>query len=193
MAHSTHLRADEAALLVIDVQEKLIVKIPGAEELIRNIAFLIDGACLLDVPVMATEQYPKGLGPTVAALAERLPERPDKTAFSSCAIAAVPEGFRRLRRARIVLAGIESHVCVLNTALDLLAADFRVYLPVDALASRYAVDHETALRRLESAGAILTTVETVIFEMTGGSAHPRFKKISALVRERLQTPPPPPS
>jgi nicotinamidase-related amidase len=186
MAHPTHLRADEAALLVIDVQEKLIVKIPGAQSLIRNIAFLIDGARLLNVPVLATEQYPKGLGPTVAELAERLPERPDKVAFSSCAIAGVPEGFRRLGRSRIVLAGIESHVCVLNTALDLLTADFRVYLPIDALASRFAVDHETALRRLEKAGAILTTAETVLFEMTGGADHPQFKRISALVRERAQ-------
>ncbi len=77
-------------------------------------------------------------------------------------------------------------MCVLNTALDLLAADFRVYLPVDALASRFAIDHETALRRLENAGAILTTVETVVFEMTAGPDHPQFKKISALVRERMQ-------
>jgi nicotinamidase-related amidase len=186
MAHPTHLRDGEAAVLVIDVQEKLIVKIPSAETLIRNIAFLIDGARLLSVPVMATEQYPKGLGPTVAALAERLPERPQKLAFSSCALASVPDGFRRLGRSRIILAGIESHVCVLNTALDLLAADFRVYLPVDALASRFAIDHETALRRLEKVGAILTTVETVLFEMTGGADHPQFKKVSALVRERMQ-------
>jgi nicotinamidase-related amidase len=186
MAHPTQLLAGEAALLIIDVQEKLVVKIPGAEALVRNIAFLIDGARLLSAPVQATEQYPKGLGPTVAALAERLPERPQKVAFSSCAIAGVPASFRRLGRSRIVLAGIESHVCVLNTALDLLAADFRVYLPVDALASRFAVDHETALRRLENAGAILTTVETVVFEMTGGADHPQFKKISALVRERME-------
>jgi nicotinamidase-related amidase len=187
MPHPTHLLADEAALLVIDVQEKLTVTIPGAETLIRNIAFLIDGASLLSVPVMATEQYPKGLGPTVAALAERLPERPQKLAFSSCAIASVPDGFRRLGRSRIILAGIESHVCVLNTALDLLATDFRVYLPVDGLASRFTIDHETALRRLEKAGAILTTVETVLFEMTGGADHPQFKKISALVREHMQS------
>ena len=79
MPHPTHLMANEAALLVIDVQEKLMVKIPGAAGLVRNIAFLIDGARLLDVPVTATEQYPKGLGPTVSELAQRLPERPDKT------------------------------------------------------------------------------------------------------------------
>ena len=146
MPHPTQLLAHEAALLVIDVQEKLIVKISGAAAMVHNIAFLIDGARLLNVPVAATEQYPKGLGPTVAQLAERLPDRPHKVAFSSCAIASVPEAFRRQGRSRIVLAGIESHVCVLNTALDLLAAGFRVYLAVDALGSRFAIDHETALR-----------------------------------------------
>jgi nicotinamidase-related amidase len=184
MSHPTHLLAHEAALLVIDVQEKLMVKIPGAAAIVRNIAFLIDGARLLEVPVSATEQYPKGLGPTVPELAQRLPERPDKVAFSSCAIPAVPEGFRHKGRSQIVLTGIECHVCVLNTALDLLAADFRVYLAADAVGSRFAVDQEIALRRLERAGVILTTVETALFEMTGGASHPRFKQISALVRER---------
>jgi nicotinamidase-related amidase len=187
MRHPTQLVPDEAALLVIDVQEKLLVKIPDAARLVTNIAFLIDGAKLLDVPVTATEQYPKGLGPTAADLAKRVPERPDKVAFSCCAIPSVIDGFRRQGRARIILAGIESHVCVLNTALDLLAADFRVYLAVDALASRFAIDHETALRRLEKAGAILTTAETALFEMTGGASHPRFKQISALVQERMKS------
>jgi nicotinamidase-related amidase len=186
MPHATQLMVDEATLLVIDVQEKLLAKIPDAARLVANIAFLIDGAKLLDVPATATEQYPKGLGPTAPELAKRLPERPEKTAFSCCAIPSVIEGFRRQKRSRIILAGIESHVCVLNTALDLLALDFRVYLPIDAVASRFAVDHETALRRLEKAGAILTTVETALFEMTGGAAHPRFKQISALVQERMK-------
>lgn len=186
MPHPTHLVADETALLVIDVQEKLMVKIPGAAGLVRNIAFLIDGARLLDVPVAATEQYPKGLGPTVPELAQRLPERPDKVAFSSCAVPSVLGGFRRQGRSRIVLAGIESHVCVLNTALDLLAAECRVYLAVDALGSRFAIDHETALRRLEKAGAILTTVETALFEMVGGAGHAKFKQVSALVQERMK-------
>src|ERR1700730_5601106 len=108
MPHPTHLIAPEAALLVIDVQEKLMAKIPGAATLVRNIAFLIDGVRLLDVPVSATEQYPKGLGPTVPELAERLPERPDKVAFSCCAIPSVVEGFHKAGRPKVVLAGIET-------------------------------------------------------------------------------------
>ncbi len=186
MKHSTHLSAPESALLVIDVQEKLMVKIPGAQNVTLNIAFLLDVARLLSVETAATEQYPKGLGPTVAPLAQRLPSRPDKLAFSSCAVPNLLDGFRARGRTKIVLTGIEAHVCVLQTTLDLLAAKFQVYLAVDALASRYAIDREIALRRLEQAGAIVTTVETCAFEWLGGSNHPQFKAVSALVQERMK-------
>ena len=187
MKHPTHLLAQESAILVIDVQEKLMAKIPTADALTRNIVFLLDAAKLLAVEVAATEQYPKGLGPTVPALAQRLPNRPEKTAFSSCAVASLAGSFPIFGRTKIVLVGIETHVCVLNTALDLLAPNvFQVYLAVDALASRYAIDHEVALRRLTQAGAIPTIVETCVFEWLGGSNHPQFKPISALVRERMK-------
>jgi nicotinamidase-related amidase len=180
------MSAGDTGLLVIDLQEKLLAKIFNANVLARNAAFLIDGARLLNLPVQATEQYPRGLGPTVPELASRLPERPDKVAFSSCAVASVVETFHRAARPKIVLTGIETHVCVLHTALDLLALDFRVYVAVDAVGSRYPIDHDTALRRLEQAGAILTTSETCLFEWMGGSNHPRFKEVSKLVQERMQ-------
>jgi nicotinamidase-related amidase len=187
------MSAADTALLVIDVQDKLLSLIPGRAALVRNIAFLIDGARLLEMPVAATEQYPKGLGPTTPELAKRLPERPDKVAFSSCAVPSVTEGFRRAARPKVLLTGMETHVCVLNTALDLLNLDFRVYLAVDAVAARFALDHDTALRRLEQAGVILTTAETALFEWVGGAGHPQFKAISKLVQDRmkdLQTPQP---
>jgi len=180
------MSAADTALLVIDVQERLMTKIPGAAALVRNIAFLIDAARLLGLPVLATEQYPKGLGPTVPELASRLPERPDKVAFSCCAIASVVESLHRQARPKVVLAGIEAHVCVLQTGLDLLAQGFRVYLPVDAVASRNALDREMALRRLERADAILTTSETAVFEWVGGAGHAQFKPISALVQQRMK-------
>jgi len=186
MPHATQMSVGDTGLLVVDVQEKLMPLIPNAAALIRNIAFLIDAARLLDVPVQATEQYPQGLGPTVPELARRLPERPDKTAFSCCAIPSVLEGFRLAGRPQIVLAGIEAHVCVLQTALDLLVLDFRVYVAADATGSRYAIDQEIALRRMEQAGAILVTSETVVFEWTGGAGNPRFKEISKLVQERMK-------
>jgi nicotinamidase-related amidase len=187
MAHPTQMSAGDTGLVVIDVQEKLMTKIPGAPALVRNIAFLIDAARAVDMPVAATEQYPRGLGATVPELAKRIPNRPEKTAFSCCAVPAVADGLRRAGRSKVVLAGIETHVCVLHSALDFLAQDFRVYLAVDGIASRYPVDHEVALRRLEKAGAILTTAETCAFEWVGGSGHPKFKQISALVQERMKT------
>jgi nicotinamidase-related amidase len=186
MSHPTQMSAADTGLLVIDVQERLMVKIPAADALVRNIAFLVDGARALAMPVQATEQYPKGLGPTVKELAERLPERPDKVAFSCCAIPSVVEGFRKAARPKVVLAGIETHVCVQNTALDLLALNFRVFIPADAVASRYAVDNDRALRRLEQAGAVITTSEAAVFEWVGGAGHPRFKEISRLVQERMK-------
>jgi nicotinamidase-related amidase len=186
MAHATRMSDADTGLLVIDVQEKLLPLIPGRAALVRDIAFLIDAAQLLGMTVQATEQYPKGLGHTVEPLATKLPHRPTKIAFSSCAVAEVVETFHRQARPKVVLCGIEAHVCVLNTALDLLARDFRVYLAADAVASRFPVDREFALRRLEQAGAILTTVETCVFEWVGGAGHPKFKDISRLVQERMK-------
>ena len=152
MSHPTRLLAPESSLVVVDVQEKLMPKIRNAERITQNIRFLLDVASLVEVQCVATEQYPKGLGPTIAALAVTFPEpRPSKVGFSCCAIESfVPELYRTQKK-RIVLTGIETHVCVLNTALDLLAESFWVYLPIDAVGSRYAVDHETAIRRLEGA------------------------------------------
>src|SRR5437879_6044959 len=133
MPHPTKMSAGDTGLLVIDVQEKLMPMIHGNEAVVRNIAFLIDAARLLEVPIQATEQYPKGLGPTVPELAKRLPERPDKLKFSSCGVPAITENFKRGARPKVLLAGIESHVCVQQTALDLLLQDFRVYIAADAV------------------------------------------------------------
>jgi nicotinamidase-related amidase len=186
MAHATQMSAGDTGLLVIDVQEKLVPRIVDAAALTRNLAFLVDAARLLNMPIQATEQYPRGLGATVPELAQRLPERPEKVAFSSCAVASVVQTFHRTARPKVVVAGIETHVCVLHTALDLLALDFRVYVVIDAVGSRYRIDHDTALRRLERAGAILTTVETCAFEWIGGADHVHFKAISRLIQERMK-------
>jgi nicotinamidase-related amidase len=180
------MSAADTGLLVIDVQEKLVTKVPAVEALVRNIALLVDGAKQVGVPVVATEQYPKGLGPTVPELAQRLPERPDKVVFSCCAVPSVVETFQRQSRHKVVLAGIETHVCVQQTALDLLARGFQVYVAADAVGSRYATDHEYALRRMERAGAVLITAETAVFEWVGGAHHPNFKAISKLIQERMQ-------
>lgn len=183
-------RRDSSVVVLIDVQDRLLAKIPTGGQLVRNAGFLLDVANLLDVPVRATEQYPKGLGPTTAELTRRLREPvPAKTAFSCCGAGPFLEELQMLRRPDVVLVGMETHVCVSQTALDLLAAGLHVYLAVDALAARAAIDHDTAVRRLELAGAVPTTVEAVAFEWTADSTHPQFKAVSALVvgREGLTT------
>lgn len=187
MPHATQMSSADTGLLVIDVQEKLVPKLFDAAAVVRNIAFLIDAAQLVNMPVQCTEQYPRGLGATVPELAGKLPHRPDKTAFSCCAVPSIVQMFHREARPKIVLCGIETHVCVLHSALDLLALDFRVYVAADAVASRYRIDHDIALRRLERAGAILTTSEMCVFEWIGGAGHPQFKAVSKLIQERMKT------
>src|ERR1051326_3423931 len=112
---SIKMSSADTGLLVIDVQEKLVPFIHGKDALIRNIAFLIDGAKLLGLPVQGTEQYPKGLGATIAELAQRLPKMPDKVGFSCCAVPSITDSLRRAGRSKVVLAGIETHVCVQQT------------------------------------------------------------------------------
>jgi nicotinamidase-related amidase len=177
------LAAADSALLVIDVQEKLLAAIPETPRLLVNLSFLLDVARVLNIPVLATEQYPKGLGPTLPAIAERLPPgRPAKVVFSCGGVPEVIAGLAG--RPTALLAGIEAHVCVLQTALDLLDRGVRVFVAADTIASRDAIDREFALRRLEQAGAMLTTAETAAFEWLGTAAAPGFKAVSALVQDR---------
>jgi nicotinamidase-related amidase len=176
-----------SVLLVVDVQDKLLAVMPDAASLIRDVGFLLDVANLLKVPALATEQYPQGLGPTNAELARRLPgERSSKVAFSCCGAPGLLSELRQLGRPNVVVCGMEAHVCVLQTALDLLAEGLMVFLPVDAIQSRFPIDLETAIRRIERAGAILTTAEATAFEWLGGSDHPQFKAVSKLVQERMK-------
>ena len=173
----------DSALLVVDVQEKLVPSISQHERVVWNIGRLLDGAKALGVRAVATEQYPRGLGPTVKELADRLESPPEKLTFSC---GGCPDLFDDLRQAgvfKILIAGIEAHVCVQQTALDLLADGFRVYLAVDAIGSRHELDYETALRRMDSAGATLTTTEAALFEWCDAAGTAEFKQISALVRQ----------
>lgn len=178
---------DDTALLVVDVQEKLIPLVPEHKRLVWNIRRLLDGAKALGVPALVTEQYPQGLGGTVAELAQRLPTPvPSKVAFSCAACAPAMEALSTTGAHRVLVCGIESHVCVQQTALDLIAAGYRVYLAVDAMGARHAIDHDMALRRLELSGAVLTTTEAALFEWCREAGTPQFKEVSRLVRE---TPP----
>ena len=178
------LSRERARFLIVDVQEKLIPSIPVADGLIKNCRHLIDAADALKIPVSGTVQYPKGLGDMVPTLAEPLGELPEKLRFS-CAEALNwrPAGMDPEARDQIVVAGIEAHVCVLQTVLDLLAIGYRVYVPADAVASRKKLDWKIALDRMSCHGAVITTTESVLFECCEVAGTPEFKIISRLIRE----------
>src|SRR4051812_48497419 len=158
------MSAEDSALLVVDAQVKLLEIIPQRARIVWNIRRLLDAADALRVPISATEQYPERLSPTVPELRERLGNVPSKLCFSACVCAEILEKWRADSRYRVLLCGIETHVCIMQTALDLAAAGFEPYVAVDAVGSRYAIDYEFALRRMESSGVILTTTEAAMFE-----------------------------
>ncbi|MCL4151002.1 UNVERIFIED_CONTAM: hypothetical protein GTU68_020898 [Idotea baltica] len=178
------------AIVVVDVQEKLLPAIQESETVQSNIERLLDAAAILQVKAVGTEQYPKGLGATVQGVREKLSGDlmvnglPAKTMFSCRECETM---FRQLAEQgvqNLLLCGIETHVCIAQTALDMIAAGFNVYLSVDAVGARFAIDHDVALRRLEISGCTLTTTEAAIFELCGQAGDDRFKAISKLVRQR---------
>ncbi|MFO0902126.1 MAG: hydrolase [Pirellulales bacterium] len=182
---------DDTTLLVVDVQERLLRAMREPQRLVWNIERLLDGARLMGVAAAATEQYPQGLGPTVPSLAERLGQRPaaahEKLAFSCWGCDALRNQLEQLDRPNVLVCGIETHVCVQQTTLDLLAAGYRVFVAVDATTSRMALDHDVALRRMETHGATLTTVEAALFEWCLAAGTPEFKAISQLVKQTFPT------
>ncbi|MEX0701751.1 MAG: hydrolase [Planctomycetales bacterium] len=187
---SSYLRSPEllsrraAQLLIVDVQVKLVPAIPVREKLIGNCRRLIEAARLFGIPVAATEQYPRGLGGTVPELAELLDDVPGKLRFS-CAEALNwgPAGERADDRWQVIVAGMEAHVCVLQTVFDLLSLGYRVYVVADAVASRGKLDWKIALERMAAGGAVVTTTESVLFECCEAAGTPDFKEISRLVKE----------
>lgn len=178
------MNADDTALLVVDVQQRLLPVIHGGDQLAVTIERLLSGAEALDLPRVATEQRPDKLGPTIPALGQRLPDPPSKTMFSCRGCDTLTTAWRDRGITRVLLTGIETHVCVQQTALDLLADGFWVYVAVDAVGSRHAGDHQTALRRMESAGVTLTTAESALFEWCEDAQNDAFRTISGLAKQR---------
>ncbi len=183
MFSTTRLTARDATLLAVDLQEKLLPLVERHDRVLANTVRLLEAAQILHIPAFATEQYPKGLGSSVPAVAERLAHRAQKTAFSCCAVPELVEQLHGRGVRHVTLAGIEAHVCVAQTALDLLGLGFGVQIAADAVASRRRGDWEFALRRLERAGAIVSTTEAILFEWVEASDHPGFQAISQLVKQ----------
>jgi len=178
------LRRGQSGLLVVDVQERLVPAIFERERLIQNVVRIIRGAAILNVPVFATEQYRKGLGPTVpevgAALGEDLPI--EKLSFSACRAVGLTDALQAKGVSDVIVCGIEAHVCVCQTCLDLLGQDYRVFVVADAVSSRTPENYRIGLERVRDAGAAIVSTEMVLFELLEKAGTEEFKKILALVK-----------
>ena len=179
------MHRDSTLLLVIDVQTRLLSAQPNAEAIVENTRRVLDAASVLGVKTLGTEQVPEKLGPTVDVLAERLPNPiASKSEFSAMACDEVGSTIQEHGIRHVLLAGIETHVCVQQTAMDLIAAGLQPVVAADAVGSRFEEDHQIALRRMEAAGVVLTTTEAAMFEWCERASDEAFREISKLAKER---------
>jgi nicotinamidase-related amidase len=175
---------DKSALLVIDIQERVLPVIWEHEKLVKNVIMLIEGMKVLEIPIFVTEQYVKGLGPTIPEIAATLEgiERIEKSSFSCCDESRFMMDLASSGRENIIIAGIESHVCVMQTVTDLVQSGYHPVVIEDCISSRKPNDKEVALERMRSEGAIITTSEAVLFELLRYSGGETFKAVSKLVK-----------
>ncbi len=178
------LEIDDTILVVVDVQEKLLPVIHRKEETAANIIKLIRGAQVLEIPLILTEQYPKGLGKTVPEIAELIPgiEPLEKTSFSCYRDAGFRSRLDASGRKQVLICGIECHVCIYQTAIDLKAAGYEVQVVADAVSSRTAENRETGLNLMRQMGVVITGTETALFELLKVAEGDKFKAISRIVK-----------
>ncbi|MDX1582830.1 MAG: hydrolase [Thermoanaerobaculia bacterium] len=184
---SRRIDRNDALLLVIDVQEKLMPHIHDHESVEKNIIRMIRGTHVLGVPVIVTEQYPEGIGHTIESVTAALAETHGtdvirKMTFSSCGSDEFTDQVASRGRRDLILAGIEAHVCVFQTAIDLLDQEFRVWIVADAVSSRTPSNRQVALDRLSSEGVRLSSTEMILFELTVACGTDEFRSISKLVK-----------
>ena len=177
------LAAMDTIMTLVDMQTRLMPSIHNREALERNTAALIRGCKLLGVQIAVLHQYTKGLGETVPALQEALGDYCpiEKLTFSACQTEEYIQRLEFYNETCVIVAGVEAHICVQMTVLDLLSADYRVYVVADCIGSRKEVDIHYAIERMRQAGAIITTMESILFEMMGRADHPKRKAISGLI------------
>lgn len=178
------LEQNNTALLIIDVQERLAKVMKVKETVVANCVHLVEVAKTYDMPVLVTEQYPNGLGPTVEEIREAVPKyRPvEKLTFSCCEEQSFLDELRRLNRKHIVLTGMETHVCVLQTGISLLRKGFHVHLVKDAVCSRAKENWKTGIGFLRDAGAVITCTETVLFQILKIAGTEEFKALSRRIK-----------
>ncbi|WP_455379964.1 hydrolase [Acidihalobacter prosperus] len=179
-------RSNHSHLLLIDLQSKLLNAVPEVERrrTVHNAGILLRASQLLGIPMLVSEQYPRGLGSTDPQLSKLLtPDIPviEKTSFSCCNVPNYKNQLQSTTRDQTVLAGIEAHICVLQTALDLAALGKQVFVVEDAICARDPMNKTNAVARLRQAGVIVTNTESVVFEWLNDASHPQFKSVSALI------------
>lgn len=178
------LTTEKSVLLVIDIQERILPVIHQHEMVVENTIKLIKGFKVLGLPIFHTEQYPKGLGPTVSAIQDELEknEAIQKLTFSCSGATELFDKLKKQNLHQVVICGIESHVCVQQTVLDLLANGFQVNVAADAVSSRRIKDYEIALSRMTKHGAEVTTAEAIMFELLNVCGTDEFKQISRIIK-----------
>jgi nicotinamidase-related amidase len=178
------LDIDKTALLVIDMQAKLFPVMHEKEKLLRNIVKLIRGAQVLTIPILFTEQYPKGLGPTLSEIRELVPDfKPvEKVSFNCCDEAVFCRALEALKRKQVLIAGIEAHICVYQTAMALAQMGYEVQVVSDGVASRKNEDKLVAMFKMEAAGISPSTMEMALFELLKVARGDKFKQISGIVK-----------
>lgn len=185
MLHPKILDKDKAVLIVVDFQEAFRSPINDYAQIASRISIAVRGFQILNLPVIITEQYPKGLGRTAEEILFSLPPDFDvieKTAFSSCGAAAFLERLKAIGASQIVLCGLETHICINQTAHDLLNENYEVHLLTDCVSSRFTPDKETALRKMQGNGVVPSTVEMALFELMRDAKHEQFKAIQELIK-----------
>ena len=178
------ITAQNAAVVVVDMQEKLMATMPRRAEVVAAADKLIRAARLLQVPTLVTAQYIKGLGPICAELAEATAGLApiEKIAFSCCGSEDFTRAIKECGRKRVILCGVETHVCVQQTAFDLMSSDHTVYIAADAVCSRREMDYAVAVERMRDFGAVITTVEALVYELLREAGTPQFKQVLPLFK-----------
>lgn len=178
------LEPPQTALLIIDIQERILPVINNHKMVVENTLKLITGFKVLQLPIYFTEQYPKGLGPTHKSISDELGTIIpfDKMSFSCSGAGDLFEEFKKKNLSQIVICGIEAHVCVQQTVLDLIENKVQVNLAADAVSSRKEIDYKTALARMRHHGAEITTTESVLFELLNVCGTDQFRAISKIVK-----------